>query len=371
MANSRGPTSIRHMYYGKNSLLPPKSPFPSILSSCADYIPSSVLGQKSILDFREGNSQHQRTSSESFLMEEQPSWLDDLLNEPDTPVRKGGHCRSSSDSFSYVDSMNIVNMGSIAKEDSIRTMAHPSWNLPKYDLYKDVRHVSQYSDPKSSLQERIRAWNSAVNPQSMPSLRETIMHQSSKSSSKPLEAEVVPPTASEKQETLDAGLHESKGSSERKDPSESMPSASEADTKRTKHQFAQRSRVRKLQYIAELERTVQAVQAESSDISAELEFLGQRNLILSMENKALKQRLESLAQEQLIKYLEHEVLERERGRLRALYQKQKQPQLQPEPKTGGPQRTSSRDLDQQLAKLSLKHKDASHGQDLLSDQLHI
>ncbi|KAG9153528.1 hypothetical protein Leryth_023311 [Lithospermum erythrorhizon] len=69
--------------------------------------------------------------------------------------------------------------------------------------------------------------------------------------------------------------------------------------------------------------------------------------------------------------VEHEVLERERGRLRALYQKQKQPQLQPEPKTGGPQRTSSRDLDQQLAKLSLKHKDASHGQDLLSDQLHI
>ncbi|KAG9153523.1 hypothetical protein Leryth_023312 [Lithospermum erythrorhizon] len=235
MANSRGPTSIRHMYYGKNSLLPPKSPFPSILSSCADYIPSSVLGQKSILDFREGNSQHQRTSSESFLMEEQPSWLDDLLNEPDTPVRKGGHCRSSSDSFSYVDSMNIVNMGSIAKEDSIRTMAHPSWNLPKYDLYKDVRHVSQYSDPKSSLQERIRAWNSAVNPQSMPSLRETIMHQSSKSSSKPLEAEVVC-TASGKQILM---LFLTSVLSERKDPSESMPSASEADTKRTKQQFAQ------------------------------------------------------------------------------------------------------------------------------------
>ncbi|CAL5321309.1 unnamed protein product [Camellia sinensis] len=74
----------------------------------------------------------------------------------------------------------------------------------------------------------------------------------------------------------------------------------------TQQQFAQRSRVRKLQYIAELERNVQALQAEGSEFSAELEFLNQQNLILTMENKALKQRLESLAQEQLIKYLEHE-----------------------------------------------------------------
>ncbi|KAL0539144.1 hypothetical protein IC582_023323 [Cucumis melo] len=55
-------------------------------------------------------------------------------------------------------------------------------------------------------------------------------------------------------------------------------------------QFAQRSRVRKLQYIAELERNVQALQANGSEVSAELEFLSQQNLILGMENKAPKQR---------------------------------------------------------------------------------
>ncbi|KAL4397021.1 hypothetical protein AHAS_Ahas01G0150200 [Arachis hypogaea] len=55
-------------------------------------------------------------------------------------------------------------------------------------------------------------------------------------------------------------------------------------------QFAQRLRVRKLQYIAELERNVQGLQAEGFEVSAELEFLNQQNLILSMENKALKQR---------------------------------------------------------------------------------
>ncbi|GFY93643.1 Basic-leucine zipper (bZIP) transcription factor family protein [Actinidia rufa] len=106
-------------------------------------------------------------------------------------------------------------------------------------------------------------------------------------------------------------------------------------------QFAQRSRVRKLQYIAELERNVQALQAKGSEVSAELEFVNQQNLILNMENKALKQRLESLAQEQLIKYMEHEVLEREIGRLRALYQ---QHQQQPPPPTSTHRRANSRDL---------------------------
>ncbi|XLU34996.1 hypothetical protein S245_071062, partial [Arachis hypogaea] len=60
-------------------------------------------------------------------------------------------------------------------------------------------------------------------------------------------------------------------------------------------QFAQRSRVCKLQYIAELERNVQGLQAEGSEVSAKLEFLNQENLILSMENKSLKQRKKKMA----------------------------------------------------------------------------
>jgi len=68
-------------------------------------------------------------------------------------------------------------------------------------------------------------------------------------------------------------------------------------------------------------------------VSAELEFLNQQNLILSLENKSLKNRLESLAQEQLIKYLEHDVLEKEIVRLRALYQLQQQQEPQQQHQT--------------------------------------
>jgi len=45
-----------------------------------------------------------------------------------------------------------------------------------------------------------------------------------------------------------------------------------------------------------------AVQAEGSQVSANLEYLYRQSLILGMENQALRQRLDSLSQEQLAKY---------------------------------------------------------------------
>nr|GEX05924.1 hypothetical protein [Tanacetum cinerariifolium] len=55
-------------------------------------------------------------------------------------------------------------------------------------------------------------------------------------------------------------------------------------------QFAQCLRVQNLQYIAELEKNVYALQAEGSEVCAKVEYLNQQR------------RLKNLAQEQLIKY---------------------------------------------------------------------
>ncbi|KAJ4967392.1 hypothetical protein NE237_019241 [Protea cynaroides] len=371
MANSKGSSNVRNLpYSGKQSLLPPKSPFPSIPASYAEYGTNPAIGSKGILKQREGHRHHQRTSSESFLTEEQPSWLDDLLNEPETPVRRG-HRRSSSDSFAYVDMMaNASNMENVAQEDKFKNASLPIWGSLELDLYKDAWHASFYTDPTSFGRQQDRSWDSSLNSVSYlsghPSSRDTIVRQSSGQLSVSQELDGVPPTATDKQEHGESGSHNLKGSSDKRDNSYAKSSASETDPKRAKQQFAQRSRVRKLQYIAELERNVQALQAKGSEFSAELEFLDQQSLILSMENKALKQRLESLAQEQLIKYLEHEVLEREIARLRALYQQQQQP---PQPPTH--RRGSSRDLDSQFANLSLKHKEASSGHDPVTGPLHI
>ncbi|PPD75061.1 hypothetical protein GOBAR_DD28026 [Gossypium barbadense] len=278
MANSKGSTNIRNfMVSGKHALLPPKSPFPTVSPAYTDYVPNSVIGSKAVQKPREGNTHHQRTSSESLRMEEQPSWLDDLLNEPETPVRRGGHRRSSTqDEFRY---QNMINT--------------PSW------ASQDARLSSLYSDV--NLVKQNRAWDSSLNvmthPSRLPSLRENTFLQSLGSSCAPRELEGALSTASEKQDSAESAPPDAKASSEKKDNSHTKSSTCDGDSKCAKQQFAQRSRVRKLQYIAELERN-----AEGSEVSAELEFLNQQNLILSMENKALKQRLEGLAQEKAIKH---------------------------------------------------------------------
>ncbi|EOX98112.1 hypothetical protein QUC31_015342 [Theobroma cacao] len=376
MPNSKGSTNIRNlMFAGKHALLPPKSPFPTVSPTYTDYVPNNVIGSKAVQKPREGSTHHQRTSSESLLIDEQPSWLDDLLNEPETPVRRGGHRRSSSDSFAYIDVANAPNLD-YAVQDEYRyknMISAPSWASQDFDYHghKDARLASFYTD-SNLVKQKNRAWDSSLNTVTHPSglpLRENTILQGLGSSCAPQEVEGAPSTASEKQDSAESSPLDAKASSERKDNSHAKSSASDSDTKRAKQQFAQRSRVRKLQYIAELERNVQALQAEGSEVSAELEFLNQQNLILSMENKALKQRLESLAQEQVIKYLEQEVLEREIGRLRLLYQQQ-QNQQQQQPSSSH-RRSSSRDLDSQFANLSLKHKDASSGHDPVTGSLRI
>jgi hypothetical protein len=63
--------------------------------------------------------------------------------------------------------------------------------------------------------------------------------------------------------------------------------------------------------------------------------------------------------------VEQEVLEREIGRLRAVYQQQQQ---QP---SSSHRRTKSRDLDSQFANLSMRHKDANSGRDPVTGPLRI
>ncbi|KAB1993573.1 hypothetical protein ERO13_D13G034800v2 [Gossypium hirsutum] len=379
MANSKGSTNIRNlMFSGKHALLPPKSPFPTVASTYNDSAPNNVIGSKAIQKPREGSTYHQRTSSESLLIEEQPSWLDDLLNEPETPVRRGGHRRSSSDSFAYIDVSNGPSLDYTAQDEyGYKNMISGlSWASQDFDHHncKDGRLNSFHADV-NLVKQKHRAWDSSLNvvthPSGLPSLRENTFVQSLGSCA-PQELERAQSTANGKQDSTKSVPIDAKASSEKKDNSHAKSSASDSDTKRAKQQFAQRSRVRKLQYIAELERNVQALQAEGSEVSAELEFLNQQNLILSMENKALTQRLESLAQEQAIKYLEQEVLEREIGRLRVLYQQQ-QNQQQPQQKqqSSSHRRSSSRDLDSQFANLSVKEKDTSSSHDTVTGPLRI
>lgn len=345
----------------KQALLPPRSPFPTAAAAAGPYAGDHgpIARPQGAPHHRHGHGHghHQRTSSESFI-EEQPSWLDDLLNEPETPVRqhgRAGHRRSSSDSFAMFDggaaagayANGFEGMGGgggggqaapwggvqeyYAKPSSFGRHQGRPWEQGMNNLV----NYRQSGGPPMAAKEKVGGHHGS------PSVLRDHDHGMDRRSS-------------------DESGHDQKVGPERKEGVPPKHAQSEADTKRAKQQYAQRSRVRKLQYIAELERKVQALQSEGIDVSAEMEFLSQQNIMLDLENKALKQRLESLAQEQLIKRFQQEMFEREIGRLRSLYQQQQQQQKQPQPTTTL-SRSNSRDLDSQFANLSLKHKDPNSG----------
>ncbi|CAH2047210.1 unnamed protein product [Thlaspi arvense] len=367
MAGSKGSESVRSlMYSGKNALLPPKIPFPSVSASYTEYISCGLMGSRRGQKLGEEKTHHQRTSSESHLVEELPFWLDDLLNEPESPARKCGHRRSSSDSYAYLDVANATNISlTLQKDFSYRNLAsstrkgsqEPDRSKNARDdaaFYADASFLKQRNQQRDSLVAR-RCW--------LPSTRDSVGGKNMGVSSYMCQEAT-------------AETHEPKRFSSEENSSNANPVTYEADNiKRAKQyvilfrltgscrQFAQRSRVRKLQYISELERNVQSLQAEGSKVSAELDFLNQRNLILSMENKALKHRLESIAQEKLIKQLEQEMLENEIGRLRALYQQQQQQTRKPSASLG---RSASKDLDSQFSSLSLNTKDSNCRRDSVS-----
>ncbi|XP_013613266.1 PREDICTED: uncharacterized protein At4g06598-like [Brassica oleracea var. oleracea] len=367
MASSKGTQSVKDlMHPGKNALLPPKIPFPTVSAPYSEYIPlgSRHHGHKLNDEKPHHHHHHQRTSSESDLVEEPPFWLDDLLNEPESPVRKCGHRRSSSDSYAYLDMANAKNISLTLQNDfSYRNTGSSTQRGGVHEL--DWNHNAQgaafYSD-SNFLKQTNRQRDSLVvasgpRPSWQPFTRESVGGKHMGSSS------YMPQEAPETKNYAKTLSHDAKKFSPEQKNSNAQPVTIDADnTRRAKQQFAQRSRVRKLQYISELERTVQALQAEGSKVSADLDFLNQRNLILSMENKALKQRLESIAQEKLIKQMEQELLEKEIGRLRALYQQQQQTQQPP----ASHKRASSKDLDSQFSSLSLNSKDSNSSRDSVS-----
>lgn len=222
MANSKGPSTTRNMVYnGRHSLLPPKCPFPTTPPSYSDYISNPAIGPKGIPKYRDINSHHQRASSESLLIEEQPSWLDELLNEPETPVQRG-HRRSSSDSFTYMEAANAVFNNEYRAQNDYRLRnlgSVPSWGPQDFDIYKDSRNPPFYGEHNVLMKNKNRAWDPSQN---------ALTHSNASR-----EHDGNTSIASEKKDAVES-VRQDGDSSERKDSSINKPSASETDTKRAK-----------------------------------------------------------------------------------------------------------------------------------------
>ncbi|KAI7978889.1 Basic leucine zipper 6 [Camellia lanceoleosa] len=162
---------------------------------------------------RDSYPRHQKSISQSSILEEQPAWLDDLLSDLDANSKGILHRRSTSDSVTLLDGL-----------------------------------VSLPTLPPLSNEENL---------------------------------------SSARRSCLGVSLHS-----------------------------GQRSRVRKLQYIAELERTVDDLQTSESELALRVASLLQQRVALSMENSKLKQQVARLQQEKLIVDGHYQTLRKEVERLK-------------------------------------------------------
>ncbi|TVU02749.1 hypothetical protein EJB05_51748 [Eragrostis curvula] len=211
--------------------------------------------------------------------QQQPSWVDEFLDF--SAAKRGAHRRTVSDSVAFLD-------------DNAAAGAHD------FDRLDDDQLLSMFADD--------------LTPPQPPS------QQQAGSSSSPSDHNSFNDDKPEKGETEEA-------QSECNGDGANAAAPAPVDPKRVKRilanrQSAQRSRVRKLQYISELERSVTSLQTEVSALSPRVAFLDHQRSLLTLGNSHLKQRIAALAQDKIFKDAHQEALKKEIERLRQIYHQQ-------------------------------------------------
>ncbi|GMY08803.1 basic leucine zipper 61-like [Fagus crenata] len=249
------------------------------------------------------------TTPTTTVSSHNPSWVDEFLDF--SSARRGSHRRSVSDSITFLE---------VPMPDECRGSDAPPGSgaaSNEFDRFDDEQFMSMFTDEISNA---VAPTVSSSNP-STPSDHNSINDEKD---APPHDHQLKQQLKNESEEA------ESQCNSETQTPPNIMGNTSNdriTDPKRVKRilanrQSAQRSRVRKLQYISELERSVTSLQAEVSVLSPRVAFLDHQRLLLNVDNSALKQRIAALAQDKIFKDAHQEALKREIERLRQVYHQQ-------------------------------------------------
>ncbi|OWM81432.1 basic leucine zipper 6-like [Punica granatum] len=222
----------------------------------------------------------------------QPSWVDDFLEF--SALRRGAHRRSASDSVAFFEAVPEL----------------PDSSDGVFERLDNEQLISMFSNELSG-----GAPPTLLSNPSTPSSDQNSNNE--EKAAEPMQPpEVDSPAAQPAADATPAATATSNNDDIIIDP------------KRVKRilanrQSAQRSRVRKLQYISELEQSVTTLQTEVSALSPRVAFLDHQRLILNVDNSALKQRIAALAQDKIFKDAHQEALKNEIERLRQVYNHQK------------------------------------------------
>ncbi|CAN6439048.1 unnamed protein product [Victoria cruziana] len=282
----------------KYSHLPPRCP----LQSRGLAFPSLDSGPLLSDGSHDSCQRHSRSPSLNAVIEEQPSWLDDLLGESEKGPGGSLHRRSSSDSAAFSEPPTTLLRSKSLESDKLihKQLDELATECPSYNrLDKREDAPSSYAHILMMKQQKQNESSSAISsgciygpnsPRLKPDIESPITSEEY-SGEIPLSllAENIYPFASE---LSSYNANESSGgTANNRDP----------EVKTAKRHSGQRSRVRKLQYIAELERRVEMLQMLESKLARKVDLLYQQRVILTVENNELKHRIARLAKEKMIK----------------------------------------------------------------------
>ncbi|KAJ6297387.1 hypothetical protein OIU78_023014 [Salix suchowensis] len=291
--------------------LPPK--IPNVTPSWPDFSHKKlpVIGIMETSPPHDGNIITAAAATSTIVTN--PSWVDEFLDFSLT--RRGTHRRSVSDSIAFLE--EAPTMIEKCRGTGAPGIGSGQSSSSDFDKFDDEQLMSMFND---DISDAVAAPNSSCTPSSPSD------HSSFKD-----EKEATAVVSKQRQKVRNEN-DEGKSPSEWETPSAATDPATTSnerkiDPKRVKRilanrQSAQRSRVRKLQYISELERSVTSLQAEVSVLSPRVAYLDHRRLLLNVDNSSLKQRIAALAQDKIFKDAHQEALKREIERLRQVYHQQ-------------------------------------------------
>ncbi|KAL8205470.1 hypothetical protein R6Q57_009021 [Mikania cordata] len=236
-----------------------------------------------------------------------PNWMDDFLDF--SSARRNSHRRSVSDPIAFIEECR----DSTGNNSFERLDDEQFSSMFSDDVTANIPSTRSSSNPSSPSDQHSDNDIDATPPPTLPPTpAPEILHHQPKN---------------EPGEVEDGGGCQPETESGKPCFNFSTGGSTIVDPKRVKRilanrQSAQRSRVRKLQYISELERSVTTLQTEVSALSPRVAFLDHQRLVLNIDNSALKQRIAALAQDKIFKDAHQEALKKEIERLRKVYHDQ-------------------------------------------------
>ncbi|KAJ7948395.1 Basic-leucine zipper transcription factor [Quillaja saponaria] len=273
------------------------------------------------------------TNNTANTTSQNPSWVDEFLDF--SAARRGAHRRSFSDSITFLEAPMLDECRGGGGGSDVPPQRSGGDN--EFDRFDDEQFMSMFTDEiNAPAAAAMPPPVSSSNP-STPSDHNSINDdKETKNEGHQNQHQQQPQKQVQKDEQEQKQLKNENEEVESQCKTETEARINTIDTdsneritdpKRVKRilanrQSAQRSRVRKLQYISELERNVTSLQAEVSVLSPRVAFLDHQRLLLNVDNSALKQRIAALAQDKIFKDAHQEALKREIERLRQVYHQQ-------------------------------------------------